>query len=108
MVRSELVARIAEQNPHLYAKDVEAVVDTIFERIGTALADGGRVELRDFGAFSVKSHLPRTARNPRTGATIEVGGRTSVHFKSGKAMRERLNLKMADQEREAERPGRAS
>lgn len=108
MIRSELVLRVAEMNPQLYAREIEAVVDVILDRIATALADGGRVELRDFGAFSVKSHLPRTARNPRTGATVEVGGRTSVHFKPGKAIRERLNFKPDAQEREAKRPAWAS
>ena len=101
MIRSELVLRIAEQNPHLYAKDVEAVVDTILDRIGTALADGGRVELRDFGTFSVRRHEPRSGRNPRTGAFVAVPERTSVHFKPGKAMRSRLKLTKLDPEDEA-------
>ncbi|MCJ2115735.1 integration host factor subunit beta [Methylobacterium sp. J-001] len=108
MVRSELVLRIADQNPHLYAEQVEAVVDTILDRITAALADGDRVELRDFGAFSVRCREPRAGRNPRTGVSVSVPARTSVHFKPGKDIRERLKLKLADQKREAECPGRAS
>ena len=108
MIRSELVFRIAQQNPHLYAKDVEAMVDTILDRITAALTDGDRVELRDFGAFSVRCREPRAGRNPRTGVSVSVPARPSVYFKPGKAIRERLKLKLADQKREAERPGRAS
>jgi len=66
MIRSELVARIAEQNPHLYAREVEGVVDTILERIDTALSDGGRVELRDFGTFSIRRHESRTVDRRRS------------------------------------------
>lgn len=91
MIRSELIALIAGQNPHLFAKDVEAVVAAILNRIATALVDGDRVELRDFGAFSVREHEARTSRNPRTGGEVSVPARTHVHFKPGKAMRERLN-----------------
>ena len=98
MIRSELVLRVAEMNPHLYAKDVDAVVDAILERIAEALSDGDRVELRDFGAFSVRSHAPRAGRNPRSGAKVAIPERTSVHFKPGKGMRERVNLKPADQD----------
>ncbi|QEE41304.1 MULTISPECIES: integration host factor subunit beta [unclassified Methylobacterium] len=108
MIRSELVTRIAEQNPHLYAKDIEAVVDAILDRIATALADGDRVELRDFGAFSLRRHELRTGRNPRTGASVVVPERTSVHFKPGKAMRERLKLKPANREHMTDGMVRAS
>ncbi|WCS28854.1 integration host factor subunit beta (plasmid) [Methylobacterium sp. NMS14P] len=108
MIRSELIARIAEQNPHLYAKDVEAVVDAILGRIGDALADGDRVELRDFGMFSVREHEARSGRNPHTGAVVAVPARTRVHFKPSKAMRARLNLERADSDREAKRILRAS
>lgn len=107
MIRSELIARIAGQNPHLFAKDVEAVVAAILDRIAAALAAGDRVELRDFGAFSVREHEARTSRNPRTGGEVSVPARTHVHFKPGKAMRERLNLEKADLERDAGRTLRA-
>ena len=96
MIRSELVALIAEQNPHLYAKDVEAVVDAVLERIGTALADGDRVELRGFGMFEIRNRDARTGRNPRTGETVQVEARATVQFKPGKAMRARLNLSTID------------
>ena len=91
MIRSELVALIAAQNPHLYAKDVERVVDAILDRIADALADGDRVELRDFGTFAVRDRDARTGRNPRTGKIVTVAAKQSVHFKPGKAMRARLN-----------------
>ncbi|RYY18012.1 MAG: integration host factor subunit beta [Alphaproteobacteria bacterium] len=91
MIRSDLVIRIAEQNPHLYAKDVEAVVDAILDRIGAALVDGDRVELRGFGAFEVRYREARSARNPRTGQAVEVEARTAIHFRPGKAMRVQLN-----------------
>ncbi|MCJ2062871.1 integration host factor subunit beta [Methylobacterium sp. J-088] len=91
MIRSELVARIAAQNPRLYAREVEGVVDAILDRIAEALANGDRVELRDFGTFATKEVLGRSARNPRTGAPVTVGAKLGVTFKPGKAMRARLN-----------------
>ena len=108
MIRSELVARIAAQNPHLFARDVEAVVDTILKRVAEALADGDRVELRDFGAFSVRDRDARAARNPRTGEPVVAKAKAHVYFKPGKGMRARLNLEKADPERRAERILRAS
>lgn len=91
MIRSELVARVAILNPHLYARDVERVVDTILGRIETALAQGDRVELRDFGTFSMKHRAARTGRNPRTGASVAISEKTAIHFKPGQGMRRRLN-----------------
>ncbi|WP_342111254.1 integration host factor subunit beta [Methylobacterium sp. SI9] len=108
MIRSELVARIAAQNPHLYAKDVEAVVDAILDRMSAALADGDRVELRDFGTFAIRDREARTGRNPRSGQSVAVPAKRVIHFKPGKTLRARLNLRPADQEREAERRLRAS
>lgn len=108
MIRSELVARVAAQNPHLYAKDVEAVVDAILGRMTDALADGDRVELRDFGSFATKETRAHTGRNPRTGEVVAVGAKRSIQFKPGKAMRARLNLMPAEQERETERQLRVS
>lgn len=90
MIRSELVIRIAAQNPHLYEKDCEAVVDAILGRIEEALVAGDRVELRDFGSFAVKRRAAREGRNPRTGAAVKVGEKVSLHFKPGKAMRDLL------------------
>ena len=108
MIRSELVARIATRNPHLYAKDVEWVVDAILDRMADALADGDRVELRDFGAFAVRDREARTGRNPRSGRMVAVAAKRSVHFKPGKAMRARLNLAKIEPEDKAERILKAS
>lgn len=93
MTKSELIQRLAERNPHLYLRDVEKIVETIFEEISEALSNGDRVELRGFGAFSVKHREARTGRNPRTGETVEVSEKRLPFFKTGKALRERLNDK---------------
>ncbi|MEL6751006.1 MAG: integration host factor subunit beta [Pseudomonadota bacterium] len=93
MIRSELVQTIADANPHLYQKDVENIVAAILDTIGDALADGNRVELRGFGAFSTKSRDARTGRNPRTGEAVEVEAKTVPFFKTGKDLRDRLNDK---------------
>jgi len=91
MTKSELIQRIAEQNPHLYHRDVERIVTTIFEEIAEALAHGNRVELRGFGAFSVKHRDARVGRNPRTGDAVHVEEKHIPFFKTGKLLRERLN-----------------
>jgi integration host factor subunit beta len=85
------VQKIAESNPHLYQRDVENIVDAIFEEITGALARGDRVELRGFGAFSTKARPARLGRNPRTGAQVKVAEKIVPYFKTGKEMRERLN-----------------
>ena len=91
MIKSELVGRVAAANPHLYQRDVENVVNAILDTISEALASGDRVELRGFGAFSVKSRPAREGRNPRTGAKVDVSEKVVPFFKSGKEMRARLN-----------------
>ncbi|HEX8662920.1 MAG TPA: integration host factor subunit beta [Beijerinckiaceae bacterium] len=91
MIKSELVLKIAEQNPHLYQRDVENIVNAILDTIADALARGDRVELRGFGAFSVKKRDARTGRNPRTGETVSVSEKVIPVFKTGKEMRIRLN-----------------
>ncbi len=91
MTKSELIARLAERNPHLYLRDVERIVDTVFDEITQALVDGDRVELRGFGAFSVKHRDARMGRNPRTGEAVEVEAKRLPFFKTGKGLRERLN-----------------
>lgn len=91
MIKSELIARLANENPHLTQKDVERVVSVILERMIGALEDGGRVELRGFGALSVRSRPARTGRNPRTGEAVEVRAKHVPFFKSGKELRARLN-----------------
>jgi integration host factor subunit beta len=91
MIKSELVQRIAKRNPHLYLRDVEKIVNAILDEITGALSRGDRVELRGFGAFSVKHRDARVGRNPRTGAHVPVDEKTVPFFKTGKEMRERLN-----------------
>jgi len=91
MTKSELIQRIAELNPHLYHRDVERIVTTIFEEISSALSRGDRVELRGFGAFSVKRRDARIGRNPRTGDAVKVAEKHIPFFKTGKLLRERLN-----------------
>ncbi len=91
MTKSELIARLAEANPHLYQRDVERIVTTIFEEITTALANGDRVELRGFGAFSVKRRGARVGRNPRTGEAVQVSAKYIPYFKTGKQLRDKLN-----------------
>ncbi len=91
MTKSELIQRIAELNPHLYHRDVERIVTTVFEEISEALARGDRVELRGFGAFSVKRRDARIGRNPRTGAAVQVAEKHIPFFKTGKLLRERMN-----------------
>lgn len=93
MTKSELILRIAERNPHLYQRDVERIVSTIFDEISTTLARGDRVELRGFGAFSVKKRGSRLGRNPRTGEAVSVSEKQIPFFKTGKELRERLNGK---------------
>ena len=92
MIKSELIARLAEQNPHLYQRDVERIVATVFDEITGALRRGDRVELRGFGAFSVKRRPARIGRNPRTGASVAVAEKHVPFFKTGKELRERLNV----------------
>ena len=87
MIKSELIQQIAEDNPHLYQRDVERIVSTLFEEITAALARGDRVELRGFGAFSVKQRDARQGRNPRTGAAVPVPEKAVPFFKAGKELR---------------------
>ena len=91
MIKSELVQRIATQNPHLYQRDIENIVNAVLGEVTAALGRGDRVELRGFGAFSVKHRPARTGRNPRTGAHVSVDQKSVPFFKTCKEMRERLN-----------------
>jgi integration host factor subunit beta len=91
MTKSELVQKLSETNPHLYQRDVEVIVTAIFEEIAAALARGDRVELRGFGAFSVKRRDARVGRNPRTGDSVRVAEKHIPFFKTGKQLRDRLN-----------------
>ncbi len=105
MTKSELIARLTERNPHLYQRDVERIVSTIFDEIAAALARGDRVELRGFGAFSVRRREARIGRNPRTGDTVHVEAKQIPFFKTGKELRERLN---ADEESGSNSEGEAA
>jgi len=92
MIRSELLQALAKENPELRAEDIELAVDTFFEQIAERLADGGRVELRGFGAFSTREREARKGRNPRTGEAVDVPDKRVPYFKPGKEMRARLNV----------------
>ena len=91
MIKSELIQKISTANPHLYHRDVERIVNVILGEIVDALARGDRVELRGFGAFTVKYRAPRVGRNPRTGASVSVAEKYVPFFKTGKDLRKRLN-----------------
>ena len=91
MIRSELIEKISTDNPHLFQRDVERIVNTIFDRVIEAMASGDRVELRGFGAFSVKKRDARLGRNPRTGEAVQVEEKHVPFFKTGKLLRDRLN-----------------
>ncbi|MCA3675540.1 MAG: integration host factor subunit beta [Methylobacterium sp.] len=92
MIKSELVLKMAEMNPHLYQRDIEILVNAILDEITTALSRGDRVELRGFGTFSTKERDARLGRNPRTGAKVDVTEKRVPYFKAGKEIRERLNV----------------
>ena len=91
MTKSELITYLVEENPHLYQRDVERIVTTVFDEVALALSKGDRVELRGFGAFSVKHRDSRVGRNPRTGEAVQVGAKRVPYFKTGKQLREKLN-----------------
>ena len=91
MTKSELIARIAELNPHLYQSDAEKIVSTVFDEISAALVNGNRVELRGFGVFSVRSRNARAGRNPRTGEQVSVEAKNVPFFKAGKKLKDLLN-----------------
>ena len=96
MIKSDLVAQIAAHNPHLYNRDVEKVVNAILTQIVSAMTQGNRVEMRGFGAFSVRIRRARTGRDPRTGTVVQVAQKVMPHFKAGKEMLNRLNLIATD------------
>ena len=91
MTKSELILRLTEKNPHLFQRDVERIVAAVLGEITSTLERGGRVELRGFGAFSVKTRSARVGRNPRTGEAVDVEEKRVPFFKAGKDMRDRLN-----------------
>jgi len=96
MIKSELIDKLAEANPHLYHRDVERVVNAILDEVTDALSRGERVELRGFGAFSVRHRPSRTGRNPRTGDSVPVKEKFVPFFKTGKELRERVDASRED------------
>lgn len=92
MIRSELVTKLAAENPGLTVRDIENIVSCFFDEIVGQLAAGGRVELRGFGTFSTRARDGRTGRNPRTGDAVAIGAKRVPYFKPGKEMRDRLNV----------------
>jgi len=91
MTKSELIQRLAKRYPYLYQRDIERLVGTVLDHISQTLTEGGRVELRGFGAFSVRKRDARKARNPKNGAEVFIGERYSIYFRTGKELRERIN-----------------
>ena len=91
MIRSELLNTLAKDNPGLKSEEIEQVVDIFFDEIAQRLAEGGRVELRGFGAFSTRERAARTGRNPRTGESVDVPAKRVPYFRPGKEMRRVLN-----------------
>ena len=96
MIKSELVVRLIVQNPHLFQRDVQKVVDAVLDEIVAALTRGDRVELRGFGSFSVKVREGRVGRNPRTGVTVHVPEKRIPCFRPGEPIRKRLNPDAAE------------
>lgn len=94
MIKSELVVLIANRNPHLYHSDAERIVDTILDEISETLEQGGRVELRGFGVFTVRNRASRSGRNPKDGSSVFVEEKWVPFFKAGKEMQDRLNSAM--------------
>ena len=91
MTKSELIQRLSQKYPHLYQRDIEVLVNTILGEITNALAEGNRVELRGFGAFSIRKREPRVARNPKNGELVKIGTRHAIYFRTGKELRERIH-----------------
>lgn len=91
MTKSELVLRLTKRYPHLYQRDIETLVNTVLDSISGALIDGDRVELRGFGAFSIRKREARKARNPKNGAEVYIGERHAIYFRTGKELRDRVN-----------------
>ena len=91
MTKSELILRLTKRYPHLYQRDIETLVNTVLDSISGALIQGNRVELRGFGAFSIRKREARKARNPKNGAEVYIGERHAIYFRTGKELRERVN-----------------
>ncbi len=96
LTKSKLIARISKENQQLSPRDVELAVKTLIDYMADTLAEGGRIEIRGFGSFSLHFRAPRVGRNPKTGASVKLHGKYVPHFKSGKELRERVNESMFD------------
>ena len=97
LIKSKLIEKLTDQNNHLFTRDLERVVNTIFNEITQSLADGKRVELRGFGAFSVQHRASRVGRNPRSGESVNIQEKWIPRFKTGKELRLRLNNKVSSE-----------
>jgi len=91
MKKSELILRLSNKHPHLYQRDIETLVDTIFDTMSETLIEGGRVELRGFGSFSIRKRGARKARNPKSGQEVHIGERHAIYFRVGKELKLRVN-----------------
>jgi len=91
MTKSELIKRLAKKHPNLRRVDLETLVECFLNEVSDTLSEGGRVELRGFGAFSIRQRDARTARNPKNGQEVKIGARNSIYFRAGKELRERIN-----------------
>ena len=91
MLKSELLLILNERLPKLSTDQVESAVNCLLKQIEIALVEGEHIEVRGFGCFDLRHHAPRTARNLKTGESINLPARVSVHFKPGKELRERVN-----------------
>ena len=93
MIKSQLVKKLLNKNPHLIQKDVENIISLVFEKITSTLENDGRIEIRGFGSLSVRKRKSKNGRNPRTGESVFVPEKKAPIFKSGKGLRNRLNYK---------------
>lgn len=91
MTKSELIKIMKNKHPELQLKEVATLVDVFFSMMSENLAEGGRVEIRGFGTFSLRTRKPRMARNPKTGEKVQIGERNAVYFRAGKALKNKIN-----------------
>lgn len=91
MTKSDLILRLSRKFPDLIKRDIEKIVNLILNEIAESLKKGGRVEIRGFGAFSVRKREARIARNPKNGKEVSIGERHAIYFRTGKELREKIN-----------------
>jgi integration host factor subunit beta len=97
MTKSELIDHIVSKQTQLSAKDVELAVKAIISYMSEVLSEGGRIEIRGFGSFSLHYRAPRVGRNPKTGEPVELSGKYVPHFKPGKELRDRVNISLQEE-----------